>query len=642
MREWNRSGAGGPPRFGLAAGKWSNGPVHHPTPATARTGSHPRDTARDALTLGTATPELVSLATACRGLRLRGCTPAEAATVVVAATKVPDAQALLGVFDYAWGVGDPGADPAEDVRASMPEIDVADLFGGSLVCAEMARWCAGEVVCGPDLPVLTMLAVFSAAAACKVVGKCGGWVNPPNLFLAAEVASGENKTRVRNLCGGRMLTAHAMGAVADWHDILNAAHGQRMIAARFAKKTKEAEIVKYKHDPIAVAEFTAELYALENELKRKSITTPGWLQEGKITPAQYIREMQLGGFVAAMPDEGKETLWEFVGGEGKKSGDLAPLLCAFSGEPCTNATIAGEQRGDLRRFHDFRATMWLPLQPGVLTPTTPEDGRMLANLGERGLLARLLIARPRPVRAEEAPSVREAHAREFGHPDVVETIRGSYRALLAAVLHGVGQVAEDGDGLKERREEEVLVGTSHPLVPARPWVFTYTSEAEVMLLDYQIRTRDSAKVGGPNSQPMLAEFVSRLADHAHRLATLLAVMRHGRIEGGGDVTAEDVGRALRFLDGYALPHVRGVYERATFAPIADDAETVLRIVRAEGEILKRDLQRKLPHGGRGWEKSKGTDRQTRLEVALETLEARGRIALLPMAKGSVLVRYVGQ
>lgn len=616
--------------------------MHQPTLPTARTGSHPRDTARDALTAGNAPPELTTLAAACRGLRLRGCTPAEAAMMVAAASKVTDGQTMLGVFDHAWGVGDPAVPAEEEARNAMPEIDVADLFGGSPICAEMAKWCAGDVVCGPDLPVLTMLALFSAAVACKAIGDCGGWTNPPSLFLAVEVASGENKTRVRKLCGGRMLTAHAMGAVADWHDILNAAHGQRMIAARFAKKTKEAQIAKYSHDAVAVAEFTAELYAIETELKRKSITTPGWLQEGKITPAQYIREMQLGGFIAAMPDEGKETLWEFVGGEGKKSGDLAPLLCAFSGEPCTNATIAGEQRGDLRRFHDFRATMWLPLQPGVLTPTTPEDGRMLANLGERGLLARLLIARPRPVRSEEAPSVRERHAREFGHPDVVETIRGSYRALLAAVLHGIGQVAEDGDGLKERREEEVLVGTPHPLVPARPWVFTYTPAAVDLLLDYQIRTRDSAKVGGPNAQPMLAEFVSRLADHAHRLATLLALMRHGRIEGGGDVTVEDVGRALRFLDGYALPHVRGVYERATFAPIADDAETVLRIVRAEGEILKRDLQRKLPHGGRGWEKLKGTDRQTRLEVALETLEARGRVALMPMAKGSVLVRYVGQ
>lgn len=396
--------------------------MHHPTLPTARTGSHPRDTARDALTAGTAPPDLLTLAAACRGLRLRGCTPAEAAMMVAAASKVTDGQTMLGVFDHAWGVGDPAAPAEEEARNAMPEIDVADLFGGSPICAEMAKWCAGDVVCGPDLPVLTMLALFSAAVACKAIGDCGGWTNPPSLFLAVEVASGENKTRVRKLCGGRMLTAHAMGAVADWHDILNAAHGQRMIAARFDKKTKEAQIVKYKNDPVAVAEFTAELYAIETELKRKSITTPGWLQEGKITPAQYIREMQLGGFIAAMPDEGKETLWEFVGGEGKKSGDLAPLLCAFSGEPCTNATIAGEQRGDLRRFHDFRATMWLPLQPGVLTPTTPEDGRMLANLGERGLLARLLIARPRPVRSEEAPSVREAHAREFGHPDVVETI----------------------------------------------------------------------------------------------------------------------------------------------------------------------------------------------------------------------------
>lgn len=610
------------------------------SPEQHRTGNHPRDLARAALDAGTAPAEVADLAATCRALRLQGVGHEEVAALLATAGKVTDLSTILGVRDHVWRVGDPDPLPAAPV-AVMPEIDVDDLFGGSPVAAVMARWVSGEVVCGPDLPVLTILALFSAACAVKVVGCAGGWHNPPSLFLGVEVQSGENKTRVRKECGGRMLSAHGK-VVGEWHDVLRSTLGGGREDARIEKKIKEAALAKLiagGGDPIARADLGVEIAKLDEELKKKPVSTPGWLQEGKITPEQFVRDMQLGGFVAVYPDEGKETLWKFVGGDGKQAGDLAPLLCAFSGEPCNNATIASEQRGDLRRFSDFRAAMFLPLQLGVLTPTTPEDGKMLANLGERGLLARLLIARPRPVRSDEAPGVRARHAAEFGNADVVATILGSYRALLAAVLHANGQASEAGDGIPERQAEEAAVGAPHPLVPANPWLFVYTPEAVATLLAYQTATRDSAKAGGPNSAPMLAEFVSRLADHAHRLATLLAVMRAGGIEGGGTVEVQDVERAIRFLDGYALPHTRGVYERATFAPIADDAETVLRIVRNAGEITKREILARLPHSGRQWEKAKASDRQTRLEVALETLDSRGVVVLHPMAK-NVLVRYV--
>ena len=616
---------------------------HVPNLPPNRTENFGRDAARAAIEDGTADPHLAALAATCRTLRHKGVTRDEVATLLGTASKVTGPGAHHAVQDFAWDIGNPEPEPTPAEGPAVPGIDVDDLFGGCPAVARFTRWVAGEVVCGPDLPVLQVLAAFSAAVAVKAVGHCGKWANPPNLFLAAEVASGENKSRVRKACDAGALIRHAAGAVADWHRILGDRIGADCESTRVDKEIKNAELKKLKQakaDTVTIKAASEDLARLVKAMQVKPAPTPGWLQLGKVTPAQYIRDMELGGFVAAFPDEGKETLWTFVGENGK--GDLAPLLCGFTGEDYMSSNIGAEQRGDQRRFTKYRATVWLPLQLGVLTPTTPEDARMLAMLADRGFLARFLIARPRAVTCAEAPEVRAAHATAFDGVDVETEVEAPYKALLAALLSANGQTAEDGDGIAERRAEEVEVGLPHPLVPARPWRFDYTPLAEAALIAYQTRTRDSAKEGGAHDGVMVSAFVSRLADHAHRLATLLAILRKGGIEGGGEVTAEDVGRATRFLDRYALPHTLAVYARATFAPIVDDAETVLRHVRAVGEITKSVLLSKLPLGGREWDKTKGSDRLTRLDVALESLEARGRVMLLAVKKGSVLVRYVGR
>lgn len=615
---------------------------HVPNLPSSRTENTARDAARAAIEDRSADPSVLALAAACRTLRHRGVTPEEVATLLAVSGKVADPNVHLAVRDFAYQVGDPAPEP-EVVADVMPSIDLDDLFGGSPALVNMVRWVAGEVVCGPDLPALTILALASAACAVKVVGACGTWTNPPKLYLAAEVASGENKSRVRKACHVKMLQARARGPVTLWHADLGERLGGGAEGRALDLKIRLSDLERLKRskgDPTLISDLEVEVFKLRRDLKAKTPPVPGWLQIGKVTPAQYMRDMEIGGFVACFPDEGKETLWAFVGESGK--GDIAPLLCGFTGEAWGNSTIAAEQRGDLRRFADYHATVWLPLQLGVLTPTTPEDARMLATLADRGFLARFLIARPRAVTSAEAPLRRAEHVERWAGVDARTQVDGPYKTLLAALLNGEGQTAEDMDGIPERRAEEVLVGMPHPLVPARPWVFTYDDEAEAALLDYQTKTRDSAKAGGEHDEAMRAAFVGRLADHAHRLATLLAVLRSGGFEGGGTVTLADVQRAIRFLDGYALPHTLAVYERATFAPIVDDAETVLRHVRAVGEITKSALLSRLPLGGREWDKARGSDRLTRLEVALESLEARGRVTLLAVRKGSVLVRYVGQ
>lgn len=616
------------------------------TPVPNRTENHARDLARHTIEQGTASPVLLQLAAACRTLRHRGVAADEVGVLLGLAGKGVDGNALLAVRDFAYDIGNPEPETTPDAGTveAMPAIDIDDLFGGSPVVADMVRWVAGEIVCGPDLPALTILALASAACAVKVVGDSAGWVSAPHLYLAAEVASGENKSRVRRMCKAKMLADYAAGPVADWHTILGKKMGAAHVDLKADRQVQVELLAKLKREhasPIVTMEVSAAIDEIDRELKAKPVPVPDCWQPGKITPAQFIREMEVGGFVACFPDEGKETLWTFVGENGK--GDLATLLCGFTGEEYKSSNIGATERGDQRRFRYYHSTVWLPLQLGVLTPATPEDARLLAMLADRGFLARFLIARPRAVTSAEAPGVREAHTRRWAGVDVQTTVVGPYVSLIGAILNTHGQVSEPGDGPTERQAEEARVGLPHPLVPCRPWVFKYTDEATAELQHrYQVRTRDSAKKGGVYDTPMVDNFVNRIADHAHRLATLLAILRHGGFEGGGTVELQDVQRAIRFLDGYSLPHTLAVYARATFAPVTDDADTILRIVRAHGELTKRDLLAKLPQGGRAWDKGKGTDRLTRLDVALESLESRGRIHLHAVRKGSLLIRYVGQ
>lgn len=592
---------------------------------------------REKLRNDTASQAALEWFTACRLALRSGMTGDQIALLIHAGKRVTTEETTAGVVE-ARQIGIPaGSDEAERY---VPQIDADDLFGEIPVMRDMMRHVAGEVVCPPDLPILTALALFSAAVAVKAVGDCAGWKHPPNLYIAAEVASGENKTRVRKMLGGNELVTRNKCGVTAWYEAVADARGGQAEALKYqreAKVTRLRALAKSDGDHEQQAELGKEIAVITRQLADlAAVRPPQSVVVGCITPEQFVREQGLGGFVAIVADEGRESLLKFSGNGSTASGNLPPFLSAFSGEPSANLTIDATKREDVTLFRNLHATVWLPLQPGVLTPTTPDESRMLANLGTRGALARLLIARPRPVLAAEAPAIREAHAARG--PSEGALITADYAELFKRIVHGEGAEAQEGDGIPERRAEETMIKRPHPLVPARPWVFTYTPDAAAALFAYQRRTQDSARPDGTNTGPMLAEFAARLADHAHRLATLLAILRHGRIEGGGTVTASDVGRVVRFLDGYALPHALDVYARARATPLEGDAARVLRVVAKRGQLTRRELQLAL---GVGWAKAKGTDRQERLDDALDMLEADGRIHRTPgKRKDTVIVSYI--
>lgn len=601
-------------------------------------------------------PEVAALATTFRALRLRGFRPddVDALCSVIAPT---DATEVAECRDHAWAIGTPEHAEGEDgvsaaVGPAGKEIDIDDLFGGAPAVAEACRLAAAIGMVSTDLPALVVLSLFSAACARKVIGRMQDahegrfWTGPPSLYVCAEVASGEGKSLVRDLLAGASLDRRA-AEVKTWHAELAEADGslREWAEQRKGALCRTLQKLAMANDPTAredAAPLTREVAKLREDLARPAPREPSWLQWGKVTPENFIRQAQAGGFMALFPDEGKSALAAFLGEAGGKE-YIDPLLSGFSGAAFTHETISGEQRGDRSKFNRFRVVMFLPIQPGVLSPATQQDGAMLSRLASRGLLARLLIARPRRATSAERPALRK-RSREVGaDAETVSRVQVGFENRLAAVLHADGQVGPGAPGEADptRAAEEALVGRPHPLTPARPWVFDFDEEARAALIEYQDTTTDSAAPGGPQDRPGIAELVRRLADHAHRLATLLAVMRTGGIVGGGTVTLADVQRAIRFLDGYVVPHAEGVYQRAIFDPIGDDGEVVLAMMRKRGECSLRELQRRLPSGGRGWGKVKGGDRQTRLEVAVEALVSHGHLIVEATGRGSRTIRVVG-
>lgn len=550
-------------------------------------------------------------------LRLRGLTIGETlAMIELGEFAANDQHGFLAVVAEKYGHGRPPPKIGEvDMRGTgcTARIDIPDLFGAVPCVRAHVESIAGEVVCAPDLPALAVLAAFSIACAAKVVGECDGtafgdrvWRQEPNLFIAVECASGEDKSRVWNLAVGDAFARREI-AVREHYAGLQAERAGRLRGVKAALEAKTPLLKKLAatgDDPAAQKELEVEVGRLDAQATALApIEPPAVFINGKISPNDFRCSQQLAGYVALFPDEGKETLIAFAE-------DLAPLLSGFSGKKSSSHSIAGRTNGrkDVHLFNESHVTMWLPLQLGVLSPTTPEAARWLSDMADRGLFGRLLVARPRPVHYNEVDAVCAEHTARRSVLDLAG-IERDYRELLQAVCNGNGE-GKPGE-------------PPHPLLPHRQRVFKFEPAAVEALLAYQRRNKNATRPGAPSPiESRLASLVVRLADHAHRLATLLAVMRTGSIENGGVVLLDDLERAIRFLDGYAVPHARAVCNRAMMSAVEGDSLKVLSVLSKVGEMTKRALQVQL---GGGWGKAVPNAKQSRLDDALDDLEAAGLI-----------------
>lgn len=551
--------------------------------------------------------------------------PYETALLVLRARPALTPGAAVAVVDHAYCVGqplertepEPGAKLDTRLRpdsgALVPELDVDDLFGGCPVVARRVREVAAASLVTPCMPAVAALAMMSIAMAARVKGVVvnidgSRWSMYPNQFFGVEAVSGGKKTLVRKRMGGSMLAAYAQDLRLRWHDVKTVDEHERDVTQGKISVLRAAEIKGKPCDEV-------QLKALRDRLSRPQVCVPEIMLSGG-TPEQYVRRLRQSGYSALVPDEGKQALEKFIGGHDGAGEKCSALLSAHTVEFFVNDTITGDARGDTTLpFQILCGGAYLPMQPSVLTPATQHEAQLLAAIQTRGLLARMLVARPRQLAVWERKALRERLALgEIGCDAEAE-----YDDLMRTLLYG----GEHGN---------------HPLAPSQPRQMVFTSEANKLFLDFQADAEDSAAPGGQYHTTPGSEFVRRQADHVARLATELAVLRDGEIR-DGYVELDDVERAVRAMRNYFLPHALAVAVRTVHDPIGDDADHTWQLVAAEGKITQRELTRRL---GRGWTKAKAGDKQSRLDAALEELSDRGRIVIDDGPRRSRLVRVIGR
>lgn len=501
------------------------------------------------------------------------------------------------------------ASTREPNAAPLPDLDVAHLLGDCPILHARVQEVAHIALCLPELPTMAALSVTSCMLAARVVGIMRNrngteWRVWPHLYLAAEIRSGMAKSLTRDLIDEeRWSSVHGAKCSAVGQMLRDAA---ALLADRASDDSAQRDAMRRERTKLlAMPEANRiRLREIDRALAQPPLLLPEVKPLHKVTPANFVRVAQRSGFVACLPDEGRTTLEGFATGGPGGQVDVVPLLEAFTGSDYSNSTIQGETRGDHPRFERLHAAMWLPIQPGVLSPSTVVEARTLAKFEQSGLLARLLTSRPREMSVEEAAAQRL-------RTDIPADTADAWRAML---VH-IGTRPIYGD---------------HPLAPTEPIRIPFSPEAVACLLDYQARTTDTSRPGGKHHGKPGSSLVARLADHVARLSTVLAVLREGRADASG-VLLQDVERAIRACDTYFEPHCLAVAQRAILDPSADDAEFLLGVIRQESPVRQRELQRKLP---RGWDAG-------RLRRALDELESRGDVQVERSARNAATIRLAG-
>lgn len=585
------------------------------------------DEAAKRLTAGEATTAELAAAELVRRMQGAGA-PYEASLFALEVMQGLTPASRQAVADQAYRVGVPVElppyDPADpdtwpearrrpDSGALVPEVDVDDLFGDCPVYAARVREVAAEALVTPDMPAMAALAFASFACAARVRGVVTNrdgsfWRMFPNLFVAVEAVSGGKKSYVRRRMGGSLLLDYAAELRLRFRDLQEEDEHERSVVNGRVGALRAAEIKGKPPDREALASYRARLAVPRVCVPEYILSVPG-------SAERYVQRLRSSGYCALVPDEGKEAIKKFVSGMDGAGENCGPLLSAHTVETFIFDSFAGAERGDdALPFRVLCGGAFLPLQPSVLTPATPHEAQLLAAISSRGLLARMLVARPRLL-------------------DVVE--RQALRARVDSGELGAANEAAYADVLGRLLRDDVNL--DHPLAPAAPVSLYFAPDANAAFLAFQADAEDSAAPGGEFYHSPGSEFVRRQADHVARLAVVLAVLRMGEVYDGGIVELRDVERACRAMTKYFRPHALAVAQRTVHDPIGDDAEKCWQIVAEAGTLRKRELQQKL---GAGWGKSKAGDRQSRIDAALEELAERGRIDVTMGERNARTIRVI--
>ena len=513
----------------------------------------------------------------------------------------PEATAAEAATDEA-----PPPAPRARPAGGLPELDIADLFGGVPGAVDYFRAAAAHPILQvrPDIVAGFGLLLASAAIAGRAALQIGDITTPAYLYGFGECSAAEGKSLPLKLAGLDLLLEHQNALAAS-------GKRQRTLAAvKRDRLQAEVDDLKRASKKLRGAEADQADEAIADRMEQiEALRSPALFFIGNSDSPQGLearmRDCRYALLVAA---EGTTVLRNFAAAQGDGAGAkdyLDPILYGYSEDDTGRGKIGEWQDEELRRMFKARCGLILALQPCVLAPESREDARLLSHLARRGLFSRTLLFRPQPYGAGETSPKSTDEQRDRLRP----AWEGRIRGLLAEVP-----------------------GHDHPLAPSNRTIVGCAAEARGLFDAFTDEMKRASRPGGELSGEFTGTVAGRAAEQAKRVALVLRLLRLGRV-GACEVEADDARRAIRFVRDYVLPHAVAVAARAVYSPVDDDCEKLVELLRKVGGKVTRTavLDR---HLGRGWGKTERGSK-ARIDIAAEQGALLGRVRVSGTgAKGS--------
>lgn len=498
--------------------------------------------------------------------------------------------------------------------AHLPELDYADLFGASPVVVDQIRSVAEQSSSNSDLMALGALAAGSFALARKlsITFPTTAWSTYTNLWVVPEAQSGRGKGPMLKQMGASTIKRWQSVLVDRYADIIRADSRRREVLKEERNEHEQASKKARKAGLLAEHErLEKRIVEFDGQLATPERTEPYFVLNDA-TPQAFVEACHGTGFVGMFHGEGEVVLRHFTG---KSDTDaLGALLASWSVEDHDRRRIGNKDQKGQKRPADTltMSACILPMQPGTLNPSTPDAQETLAEMVRRGVFGRMIVARPRIV-----PLPEEYVECEIGC-DV--GLRAAYDALLIRMCES----ACDLDPLR-------------PLAPSTPAKAAFDADAADAALRLQHAYKVKANPGGPLSDPHLAQIAQKFGEQVMRVAAVVAAFRVGSFGADGfRVTMDDWQRAVRFCEGYVLPHAVACAARCKGSAIDADADEMLAYLCSKGPTDKRSLRAHF----RSWGLANGNDRRERFDAALVTLVSRSDVKLEDLPRTRVMVHVL--
>ena len=496
--------------------------------------------------------------------------------------------------------------------AHLPELDYVDLFGGSPAVVDQIRSVSELSASNSDLMALGALAAGSFALARKVTVTfpSTSWSTYTNLWVVPEAMSGRGKGPMLKQMGMSTLKRWQQVLVDRYADVIRADNRKREVLNEERSELAQASKKARKAGQLAEHEKLEKLIVdLDGHLATPERTEPYFVLND-VTPQAFVEACHGTGFVGMFHGEGEVVLRQFTA-KSDTTDALGTLLGSWSVEDHDRRRIGN--KGQKRPADTLTMSACiLPMQPGTLNPSTPDAQETLAEMVRRGAFGRMIAARPRIVPLPE----------EYVESEITydSQRRGAFDALLI-------RMCESASDLDPQR----------PLAPSAPAKAAFDDDAASAALRFQYAYKVKANPGGPMSDPHLDQIAQKFGEQAMRVAAVIAAFRVGSFGADGyRVTMDDWQRAVRFCEGYVLPHAVACAARVSGSAIDADADAVLAYLSTKGPTDLRSLRAHF----RSWGLAAVNDRRTRFDAAVATLVSRSDVKLEDLPRKRVMVHVL--